>query len=156
VAIDDPTAKIALRGPDGEIETLWASDLGCGHYRLDNTPWYAYGISWQDVVEARPDEQGQLQFVKVVSKSGNRTVRITSEQPFTDEWLEKVASLGATYEGANRRYIGINVPQELGLEVVTSFLIDEGVEWEYADPTYEEVHGPGPPPNKSLERTRAR
>jgi hypothetical protein len=143
VASDKPTAKIALRGPDGEIETLWAVDLGSDHYRLDNTPWYAYGISWQDVVEAQPDEQGQLHFVKLVSKKGNRTVRITAEQPFTDEWLERVVSLGATYEGANRRYIGINVPQELALDVVTSFLINEGVTWEYADPTYEEVHGPG-------------
>jgi hypothetical protein len=85
VASDKPTAKIALRGPDGEIETLWAVDLGSDHYRLDNTPWYAYGISWQDVVEAQPDEQGQLHFVKLVSKKGNRTVRITAEQPFTDE-----------------------------------------------------------------------
>jgi hypothetical protein len=144
VASDDPTAKIALRGPDGEIETLWAVDLGQGRFRLDNTPWYAYGISWQDVVEAQPDEGGQLQFVKLISKSGNRTVRITAEQPFTDKWLEKVVSLGATYEGANRRYIGISVPPETNLDVVTRFLIAEGVTWEYADPTYEEVHGRGP------------
>ena len=143
MASDEPTAKIALRRPDGKVETLWAVDLGGGHYRLDNTPWYAYGISWQDVVEAQPDEDGQLQFVKLVSKSGNRTVRITAEQPFTDEWLEKVVSLGATYEGANRRCIGINVPQEWRLEVVTSFLVSQGVTWEYADPTYEEVHGSG-------------
>jgi hypothetical protein len=146
LASDEPTAKIALRGPDGEVETLWAVDLGGGHYRLDNTPWYAYGISWHDVVEALPDEDGQLQFVKVVSKSGNRTVRITAEVPFEDEWLEKVVSLGASYEGANRRYIGINVPRELNLEVVTSFLVEENVTWEYADPTYEEVHAHGAAP----------
>ena len=146
MASDDPTAKIALRGPDGEVETLWAFDLGGGHYRLDNTPWYAYGISWQDVVEARLDPDGQLQLVKVVSKSGNRTVRITAEEPFKDEWLEKIVSFGASFEGANRRYVGINIPQELNLDVITSFLVAEGVEWEYADPTYEEVHGPGAAP----------
>jgi hypothetical protein len=154
LASDNPTAKIALRGPDGEVETLWAFDLGGDHYRLDNTPWYAYGISWQDVLEARPDQDGQLQLVKVVSKSGNRTVRVTAEEPFKDEWLEKIVSLGASYEGASRRYIGINIPQGLNLGVITSFLIAEGVEWEYADPTYEEVYGPEAAPSTSLERTR--
>jgi hypothetical protein len=148
LASDDPTAKIALRGPDGEVETLWAFKLGGDHYRLDNTPWFAYGISWQDVVEARPDTDGQLQLVKVVSKSGNRTVRITAKEPFKDEWLEKIVSLGASYEGANRRYVGINIPQDLNLNVITSFLVAEGVEWEYADPTYEDVHGPGAAPQQ--------
>jgi hypothetical protein len=138
---EQPASKVALRGPDGEVETLWAFDLGDAHYRLDNTPWYAYGISWQDVVEARPDEAGQLQFVRVVSKSGNRTVRIKSETPFNDEWLEKIVALGVSYEGANRRYLGINIPRETDLAAVASFLIEEGVTWEYADPTYEEVHG---------------
>jgi len=146
LASDDPTAKIALRGPDGEVEALWAFDLGGGRYRLDNTPWYAYGISWQDVVEARLDQDGQLQLVKVVSKSGNRTVRIRAEEPFTDDWLEKIVSLGASYEGANRRYIGINVPQDVNLDVITSFLVAEGVEWEHADPTYEGMHGSGAAP----------
>lgn len=146
MASDDPSAQIVLRGPDGEVETLWAFDLGGDHYRLDNTPWYAYGISWQDVVEARPDQDGQLQLVKVVSKSGNRTVRIRAETPFEDSWLETIVSLGASYEGANRRYIGVNIPQDLSLDVITSFLIAEGVEWEYADPTYEEVHGSGAAP----------
>ena len=97
-------------------------------------------------MEARTGPDGQLQLVKVVSKSGNRTVRITAEEPFKEEWLEKIVSLGASYEGANRRYVGINIPQDLNLDVITSFLVAEGVDWEYADPTYEEVHGPGAAP----------
>ena len=136
-----PTVKVALRGPDGEVETLWAFDLGGDHYRLDNTPWYAYGISWHDVVEALPNDSGQLQFVKVVSKSGNRTVRIASQVSFTDELLESIVSLGATYEGSNRRYIGINIPPSLDLRVVTAFFSERAIRWEYADPTHEEVHG---------------
>ena len=133
--------KVALRGPDGEVETLWAEVLGAGRYCLANTPWYAYGISWRDVVEASPDADGQLQFLRVISKGGNRTVRIRSEAPFTDEWLGKVEALGASYEGANRCYIGVNIPAETELSVITSFLTAEGVEWEHADPTYAELYG---------------
>ena len=136
-----PTAKVALRGPDGEVETLWAYDLGGGRFRLDNSPWYAYGVSWHDVVQAAPDQDGQLQFEKVVEKSGNRTVRITAEEPFTSEWLSQIVALGASYEGANRRYVSINIPPEVALESVTSFLTEEEVRWEHADPSYEQVHG---------------
>jgi hypothetical protein len=45
--------KILVRGPDGEVETPWARALGEDLYELDNTPWYAYGLSWRDVVVAR-------------------------------------------------------------------------------------------------------
>jgi hypothetical protein len=143
VTTDDPTAKVALRGPDGEVETLWAYDLGAGRYRLDNTPWYAYGVSYQDIVYATPDEDGQLQFERVVEKSGNRTVRITATEPFADAWLKQLVELGVSYEGSNRRYMGINVPASVDLKSITSFLTEQNVEWEYVDPTYADVHGNG-------------
>jgi hypothetical protein len=51
--------KVALRGPDdGEVEHLWAEALGDGLFRLDNLPWFAYGISADAGVEweyANPD-----------------------------------------------------------------------------------------------------
>ena len=141
MSAEPPMTKVALRGPHGDVETLWAEVMGGGRYCLANTPWYAYSVSWRDVVEAFPDADGQLQFVKVVSKGGNRTVRIRSAEPFTSEWLGKVVNLGATYEGADRCLIGINVPAETELGVITSFLTAEGVEWEHADPSYEELYG---------------
>src|SRR4051794_33172617 len=102
-----PTAKVTLRSPEGDVETLWATNVGDNRYRLDNTPWYAYGVSWKDIVEARPDDDGQLQFQRVVVKSGHRTVRIRAEVPFSDEWLSRLVEHGVTFEGANRRFIGI-------------------------------------------------
>jgi hypothetical protein len=135
-----PQVKVALRGPDGDVETLWAEHLGDHRYRLDNTPWYAYGISWRDIVEARPDAEGQLQFQRVLEKSGHRTVRITADAPFSDEWLQQILLLGCAFEGANRKYIGIDVPPEVDLAAVVAFLTVEDVRWEHADPTYEQYH----------------
>src|SRR5262245_57962015 len=51
-------AKIALEGPHGDVETLWANVVGPHLYELDNLPWYAYGVSAGDLVEARPDQTG--------------------------------------------------------------------------------------------------
>jgi hypothetical protein len=37
--------KIEVRADD-EAETLWAETLGGNLRRLDNTSWFAYGVSW--------------------------------------------------------------------------------------------------------------
>ena len=76
----DRAVKIALHGPDGEVETLWANAaVEPGLYVLDNVPWYAYEVSLGDTVEARPDATGYLEMVRVVKKSGNRTIRVILE-----------------------------------------------------------------------------
>lgn len=141
--------KVALQGPDGEVETLWAFDLGDGTYRLDNLPWYAYRVSLGDVVEASPDADGRLHMVRVVRKSGNRTLRLVF--PGADlhtDWpaairgiMDRLVELGCSYEGANRRYQAVNVPPDADLVSVTSFLTEADLRWEYADPAYEDVYG---------------
>jgi hypothetical protein len=144
-----PTVKIALTGPDGDVETLWAFDLGSNRYRLDNLPWYAYGVSLGDVVEAEPDGAGGLVMRRVLEKSGNRTLRILPEvSEVTGQWPFEVQAVivglverGCGHEGANHRYVAVNVPPTTSLEAIATFLTEADVRWEYADPTYDEVHG---------------
>ena len=82
----DPTAKVLFRvpGEDGgaTVETLWAVPLGNDLYQLDNSPFFAYGVSWQDVVLAPQDPQEQMPtFQSVAERSGNRTVRVIFDLP---------------------------------------------------------------------------
>ena len=58
--------KVLLREEE-YVETLWADRVGPDRYRLDNSPFWAYGVSWRDVVEAHMDEGGQLAFTRVVA-----------------------------------------------------------------------------------------
>ena len=140
-------AKIALESPDGEIETLWADALGENLYRLDNLPWYAYRVSLQDIVEAKPDEVGQLRMVRIAEKSGNRTLRVRCEIGDTDgeltyesrQFLVGLTERGCSYEGADKILIAINVPPQVRLEDVVAYLEESGFEWEYADPTYDDL-----------------
>ena len=76
-----PTAKVLFRieYEDGsaKVETLWAHDLGNDKYRLADSPFYAYSVSWEDMVLAPFDDfEGRATFKRVLEKSGNRTVRI--------------------------------------------------------------------------------
>ena len=141
----DDQVKVVLFGPDGEVETPWANALGDDLYELDNTPWFAYGVSWKDVIEARPPAPGEFpEFVRVVKKSGYRTLRVMLDPP-ADQSAESMSilgrlhELGCTYEGMNHRLISVDVPPEVDLMVIRAFLISTEQEWEHADPTSEQL-----------------
>ena len=146
-----PTAKVLFRVPneDGtdEVETLWAFDLGESKYRLDNLPFYAYGVSVADVVLAPYSEEELFPtFERVLEKSGNRTVRVIFDPPVedgnsSDELLKRLVAFGVEYEGANRSYMVLNIPPASSFEAVVGVLIESDSEWEHADPTYTELHG---------------
>lgn len=130
---------------DAFTETLWATPIESNLYRLDNSPFFAYGVSWMDVVEAGPGENGVLEFVRCVKKSDNRTIRIIFQQyKSTDREaglvLQRVLDLGCTYEGMPPKLISINVPPQVRLGDVTDFLKRQnGLQWEYADPTFDQI-----------------
>jgi len=143
---DENLTKIELRVEDGEggayVETSWAKPVGDGLFQLENSPFYAYGVSWLDVVEARkPEDNGFPVFTKVVEKSGNRTVRVIFNPPIEDGNVSKkivdtLVELGCSFEGANPSYIAINIPREVDFWKIRDFLVEKELEWEYADPSY--------------------
>ncbi len=146
---NDPTAKVLFRVPDDEggatVETLWAVPLGDDRYILDNSPFYAYGVSWQDTVFAPLDmQEGLPTFQSIVAKSGNRTVRVIFDPPVSsgnasDQVLQGLVSLGCSYEGANPGYMSVNIPPIVELQDVRSHLVHHDAQWEHADPTYESL-----------------
>lgn len=145
-----PTAKVLFRVPNengsAEVETLWAFDLGGDKYRLDNLPFFAYGVSVADVVLAPfVEEEGFPTFQKVLEKSGNRTIRVIFDPPLaagnkSQGLLEQLVSRGVEYEGANRTYVVLNIPPSVDFGGVVTALLDAKVQWEHADPTYDQVH----------------
>lgn len=143
---DSGVAKIRLkRSDESESETLWAVRVAENQYRLDNSPFFAFGLSWQDIVETQVGPDGTLGYIRTIEKSGNRTVRIVfTEYPSTDERsrtvLEEIRKLGCSYEGMQPKLVSINVPPDVSLESLTNLLRScSGIEWEYADPTYAEI-----------------
>lgn len=141
-----PDAKVLLRGGGGEVETLWAFKVGTDKYRLDNLPFYAYGVSLGDVVlTSFHEDEGFPVFERAVEKSGNRTVRVIFDAEVdasndAQRVLDSLVALGCGYEGTNKRLIAINVPPEVKLEVVCTYLSRQRLNWEHADPTYEALH----------------
>jgi hypothetical protein len=82
-------------------ERLWAEPLGNHRYRLRNSPFYAYGVSFEDIVVGK-ELEGDIYFESVVIYGGHSTYRLKLEgsrieQPFVQAW-EPLASLGCSYE----------------------------------------------------------
>jgi hypothetical protein len=152
--MDDVAVKVLFIGPDGEVETLWANRVAPGRFALDNLPWFAYGVSAGDVVEAEPNESGMLVFKRVIEKSGNRTIRVTPEVAQAGgEWtfesrrlMDTLVDQGCDFEGANKSFVAVNIPPEVRLEAVVELLIESGFNWEYAYPTYADLY-----PSQSIE-----
>jgi hypothetical protein len=132
--VAEPTAKVLFRVTEDDgsaiVETLWAYELGKDRYKLDNSPFYAYGVSWGDTVLAPLDEsEGLPTFRSVLEKSGNRTVRIIFDPPVvsgdaSDLVLKELLDLGCDFEGAKSRRIAVNVPPVVDLQAVVRYLIE--------------------------------
>ena len=142
--------KVEMSDDDGNIETPWAERLPdtTNQFRLDNSPFYAYRVSADDVIEGEEVARGLYRFVRVVRRSGNRTVRLLfgkerADTPDGKLVLDEIVRLGCTYEGAFSKLLSITVPPDVALEAVAAYLTSTRLDWEYADPTYSDLFGQG-------------
>src|SRR5262249_17810343 len=104
--MDGANAKVLLRDEE-YVETLWAERVGPDRYRLNNSPFWAYSVSWLDVVEAHPDENGQLAFARIVEKSGTGPSGSSSSPastriPRRRRWSTRWFGWGAAMKGCTR------------------------------------------------------
>lgn len=84
-----------------ESESVWAEALDDGVMRILNTPFFAKGISYKDLVSIKIGPE-VIWFDSVIAKSGHSTYRIvlndsTDDVIFKSRWME-IATLGCTYE----------------------------------------------------------
>lgn len=91
-------------------ESLWATPLGNDLYRIENIPFFAYGLNFLDIVLATPDsDELKPEIRKVVTPSGRRTYRVIFKKDIEREkqlaLLESLEQYEASYERAD----GINV-----------------------------------------------
>jgi len=111
-----------------ESESVWAEALEDGSMRILNTPFFAKGISFKDVVSIKIEPE-MIRFDSVICKSGHSTYRIliddaTVDRMFKTRWGE-IATLGCTYESfvtdAIRLY-AVDIPPSIDVHKVYALL----------------------------------
>ncbi len=130
-------------GDGPEDEWLWAEPLGSGRYRLESTPFFAYGLSHGDVVRA-DEAPDMLRLSEVERKSGHRTLRIALDAAWdldrveVHRFLDDLLAMGCTYEAMPPKIVGLDVPPEVDVAAVIARLqVQSGdgvLVWEWADP----------------------
>src|SRR5512138_2592512 len=138
--------RVEGAGEGGPVEdAVWAEPLGSERYRVESCPFFAYGISRDDVVRAPdvPSDGGPF-LDDVLEKGGHRTLRLTLgpsaelRSASVQRVLERLIDLGCTHELLRPRLVAIDLPPEVDLEVATELLQEAAragaLSWEWADP----------------------
>jgi Domain of unknown function (DUF4265) len=95
-------------------ESLWATSTEMKDvFRIENIPFCAYGVSYQDLITIKFSSD-MLLFKEVYQKCGHSTYRIflsenCSWDKFEMAWKPLVA-LGCSYEQATERLISVDIP----------------------------------------------
>jgi hypothetical protein len=107
--------KIPLSGDNlagADSESLWAEPQGDGFYILKNVPFYAKGLSCDDVIEAETSG-ADLIFKRVVRHNGHSTYRIYAKQGRTAAavtgLLDKLRAMQCDVEPATDKLVGVDV-----------------------------------------------
>ncbi|MFL4471629.1 DUF4265 domain-containing protein [Tateyamaria armeniaca] len=125
-------------------ESVWATNLGSGVYQLENSPFFAKGISFGDTVKTSLIE-GRIKVVGFGLKSGHSTYRILVLQKkhkpvlFAKCW-EPLERLGCSYEHGDFGYqlYAVDVPENVDIQMAYAFL-EHGEQQGAWD--FEEGHG---------------
>jgi Domain of unknown function (DUF4265) len=108
-----------LRDSGLGTESVWAEPLGDDRYRIRNTPFYAYGFSFLDVVHAQSgsEEEPFPIVTKAIVRSGHSTYRLRVEhgiqanEEFRQAWAPLQAA-GCTFEASDDRLLAVDVPPQ--------------------------------------------
>lgn len=121
----DQRVKVSFPLEQGSVERMYAKPVGDGHYVLDNSPFYAFDISYcGEFLANKVDEE--LMFSRVISRGGHSTYRIklpdgADHSCFLKYW-DDLAKEECTYEGSSvntRRLYAIDMPP--GVDIVKAF-----------------------------------
>lgn len=113
-------------------ETLWVKPLAgsdeAGVFVLENSPFYAKGVSYLDVVRA-VEHDGENRFVSIVAPGGHSTYRLLVDGRSAEfaTWWQKLQRLGCTYESTDfggRKLFAVDVPPATDIYAVYRILED--------------------------------
>ncbi|MDO4225838.1 MAG: DUF4265 domain-containing protein [Bergeyella zoohelcum] len=104
-------------------ESIWAEKLENGYYRVDNIPFYAPNLAYNDIIDTEEDN-GILYFDGLVESSRHSTIQIVF---FQETEIEKVLfeleNLGCKWEGMNNQlYYSVDVSPEINYLTIKQIL----------------------------------
>jgi hypothetical protein len=103
--------------------------LGDDLYEIDNIPFFAYDLHYRDIVRAlAQDEQTVPVIVRIVRRSGHKTLRVAFEESTSDaqrsEVIARLEREGVIGERMRGRFYAFSVPPEGDYQGVCDLLFE--------------------------------
>lgn len=123
---DDRHVKVLfeIENEDGtiEIESIWTIPTPNGH-RIDNVPFYAKGLAYNDEISAALDADGMLHFVELLTPSGHSTVRLWfAKESDVQSVRDKLRTMGCPSELDHSRLVAVDIPPIVSYSRVRDYL----------------------------------
>jgi hypothetical protein len=122
--------------PPDRWESLWAVETEPGLYRVDNIPFFVKGISSEDLVTAKSDDE-ELIFTALIRPSSNSVFRLyVSDAAIVPVVRENFLALGCESELSHLpKLVAIEIPGRVNFDPVANLLAEgEGDgRWQYEE-----------------------
>lgn len=121
--------------PPVDWESLWATPVGEALYMLDNTPFYARGVSSGDTVTAVA-VNGRLEFTTMAAPGGHATVRVVAfDEHVVPELRASLKRIGCSSEVSNLpALLAVDVPPVVDyarvMELIESYAASGSIDYE--------------------------
>lgn len=116
--------KITIEITKDQSETVWAKKVEVDKYEIINSPFFAYGISYGDLVKVIRVEK-ELYYHGTIKLSGHSTYRVFLDKNLNDDfdfYWAMLSSLECTYEKATKNLYSIDVPPTSNINKVYEIL----------------------------------
>lgn len=95
-------------------ESFWATPLGNDLFKIENVPFYAYGLNFHDIVKATADSDEVIPEIReLFEPSGHRTFRVFFEKSIDrqkqEDVLASMKDLAISYERCNEIYFSLDM-----------------------------------------------
>ena len=139
--------KIVFKFYDEDIneqitESIWALKIG-EYYKIDNIPFYAYHYAVDDIVETIT-EDGDLKVNKLITASGNSTIRILFDDTRElDRIKEELDQMDCDSEiSRNNKLLALNIPKNVSYKKIREYLdfMENNGDLQYEEACISEYH----------------
>lgn len=124
--------------PPVSSESVWAESVASESFIVKNIPFYSKDACLDDEILIKAGADGERYFDKVITSSGNSTIRIIfydAGKSHISIVLEKLVDMGCTWEGMSENFFSVNIPLSVSLDEVIEYL-SEGEDKELLDYEY--------------------
>jgi len=122
-------------------ESVWAELISANRYRIRNTPFFAKGVSFEDIVFVY-EKGGDLLFESTSISAGHSTYRILLDKSISNnnylKYWKPLEQLGCSYESTTigeMLLLAVDVPSKLDIHHVYD-LFDKGAKqgvWDFEE-----------------------